>query len=47
LHGPYKLSGDGTFLASMDRLLQMLVRQKRMKLVAQPDDYQPCYQLED
>lgn len=45
LHGPYKLSGDPKFLASMDSLLQMLVREKRMKLVAKAGDYQPCYQL--
>jgi pyrimidine/purine-5'-nucleotide nucleosidase len=47
LHGPYKLSGDRKFLASMDRLLQVLVREKRMKLVAEAADYQPCYQLAD
>jgi pyrimidine/purine-5'-nucleotide nucleosidase len=47
LHGPYKLSGDGTYLASMDRLLQVLVREKRMKLVEDADDYRPCYQLVD
>lgn len=47
LHGPYKLSGDGAFLASMDRLLQVLVREKRMKLVQEADDYRPCYQLVD
>ena len=45
-HGPYKLSGDGRFMASMDRLLQVLVREKRMKL-GEGDDYQPCYQLVD
>jgi predicted Rossmann-fold nucleotide-binding protein len=43
LKGPYQLSGDKTFLSSMDRLLQMLVRQKRMKL--DQEKYQPCYQL--
>lgn len=43
LHGPYQLSGDKKFLSSMDRLLQMLVRQKRMKL--DQKKYQPCYQL--
>lgn len=47
LHGPYKLSGDRKFLTSMDRLLQVLVREKRMKLVEEADDYQPCYQLVD
>jgi predicted Rossmann-fold nucleotide-binding protein len=47
LHGPYKLSGDRKFLAAMDRLLKVMVREKRMKLVAEADDYQPCYQLVD
>jgi len=42
-YGPYKLSGDGKYLASMDRLLQVLVKEKRMKLGEA--DYQPCYQL--
>ncbi|MEZ5503549.1 MAG: nucleotide 5'-monophosphate nucleosidase PpnN [Halioglobus sp.] len=45
LHGPYKLSGEGTFLSSMDRLLQVLVREKRMKLGESAADYKPCYQL--
>ena len=47
LHGPYKLSGDGKFMASMARLLQLLVRDKRMKLVEHAGDYQPCYELVD
>jgi predicted Rossmann-fold nucleotide-binding protein len=47
LHGPYKLSGDARFLTAMDRLLQILVREKRMKLVDRAGDYQPCYQLVD
>jgi len=45
LHGPYKLSGDRKYLSSMDQLLQVLVREKRMKL--HDADYQPCYQLVD
>jgi pyrimidine/purine-5'-nucleotide nucleosidase len=45
LHGPYKLSGDQKYLSSMDQLLQVLVREKRMKL--HDADYQPCYQLVD
>jgi hypothetical protein len=45
-HGAYQLSGDGRFMASMDRLLQVLVREKRMKL-GEGDDYQPCYRLVD
>ena len=43
LHGPCQLSGDKKFLSSTDRLLQMRVRQKRMKL--DQEKYQPCYQL--
>ncbi len=46
-HGPYRLSGDRGFLLSIDRLLNVMVREKRMKLVAQAEDYQPCYQLVD
>jgi pyrimidine/purine-5'-nucleotide nucleosidase len=42
-HGPYKLAGDGRYLASMDQLLQLLVQEKRMKL--SEGDYTPCYQL--
>jgi hypothetical protein len=45
LHGPYRLSGDRAFLSSMDRLLQVLVKEKRMKLG--DDAYKPCYQLVD
>jgi pyrimidine/purine-5'-nucleotide nucleosidase len=45
LHGPYKLSGDGKYLSSMDRLLRVLVKEKRMRLG--DADYQPCYQLLD
>ncbi|MEH6584856.1 MAG: nucleotide 5'-monophosphate nucleosidase PpnN [Halioglobus sp.] len=45
LHGPYLLSGDKQLLASMDRLLRVLVRQQRMKLGEGELDYQPCYQL--
>jgi len=46
-HGPYKLSGDSRLLASMDRLLRVLVRERRMKLGEGEQDYQPCYQLID
>jgi pyrimidine/purine-5'-nucleotide nucleosidase len=42
-HGPYRLSGDRKYLSSLDRLLQVLVKEKRMKLGE--EDYQPCYQL--
>jgi pyrimidine/purine-5'-nucleotide nucleosidase len=44
-YGPYKLSGDRKYLSSLDRLLQVLVKEKRMKLGEA--DYQPCYQLVD
>lgn len=43
LHGPYQLSGDKQFLSSMDRLLQVLVKEQRMLLGE--SDYRPCYQL--
>ncbi len=46
-HGPYKLSGEKKLLSAMDRLLQMLVREQRMKLGEGEEDYQPCYQLID
>lgn len=45
LHGPYKLSGEGKFLSTMDRLLELLVREKRMKIGEGKDTYRPCYQL--
>jgi predicted Rossmann-fold nucleotide-binding protein len=44
-HGPYRLSGDKQFLASMDRMLRLLVQQQRMKLGEDASDYAPCYQL--
>ena len=47
LHGPYKLSGDEKLMSSMDRLLKVLVAQKRMKLGQGAQDYQPCYELVD
>jgi predicted Rossmann-fold nucleotide-binding protein len=46
VHGPYKLSGDRKLLSSMDRLLQMMVRERRMKLGVGERDYQPCYRYE-
>ena len=46
-HGPYKLSGDKGLLSSMDRLLRVLVKEKRMKLGEGERDYQPSYQLID
>ena len=46
-HGPYRLSGDASLMSSIDRLLQILVRDGRMKLGEDANDYQPCYQLAD
>lgn len=46
-HGPYRLSGDANLLSSIDRLLQILVRDGRMKLGEGADDYRPCYLLID
>ncbi len=46
LHGPYKLSGDGAYLASIDRLLRILVKEGRMKLGEGEHEYQPCYELQ-
>lgn len=44
-HGPYKLSGDEKIIASMGGLLQLLVREKRMKLGEGERNHKPCYQL--
>lgn len=46
LHGPYKLSGDGQYLASIDRLLRIMVKEGRMKLGEGENEYQPCYELQ-
>lgn len=44
-HGPYALHGDEQVLLAMDKLLKGLVRDKRMKIVDQCDQYTPCYTL--
>ena len=44
-HGPYALHGDQQVLSAMDKLLQNLVRDKRMKIVARSEHYTPCYTL--
>ncbi|MFV0477830.1 MAG: nucleotide 5'-monophosphate nucleosidase PpnN [Parahaliea sp.] len=44
-HGPYRIHGDSKLMAAIDELLQMMVREKRMKLGEHASDYQPCYQL--
>ncbi len=42
-HGPYRLRGDPQLMAAMDTLLEMMVREKRMKLGEHASDYRPCY----
>ena len=44
-HGPYALHGDQQVLWAMDKLLKGLVRDKRMKIVEQSEQYTPCYTL--
>tara|TARA_R100001480_G_scaffold51123_2_gene64467 strand:- start:19 stop:1371 length:1353 start_codon:yes stop_codon:yes gene_type:complete len=44
-HGPYQLHGDVALLQHMDRLLRLLVKEKRMKLGEGEFDYQPCYRI--
>ena len=46
-HGPYILHGDRPVLSAIDKLLRSLVRDKRMKIVAQSDHYEPCYVLQE
>lgn len=42
--GRFKLSGDPLLMEKMDRLLQSLVQQNRMKLPTEKA-YQPCYEI--
>jgi len=44
-HGPYALHGDNQILSAIDKLLQSLVRDKRMKIVEHSEHYEPCYVL--
>jgi len=44
-HGPYALHGDSQILAAIEKLLQSLTRDKRMKIVEQSKHYTPCYSL--
>jgi len=46
-HGPYVLQGDKTILSAIDKLLESLVRDKRMKIVEQSEHYSPCYVLHE
>jgi len=43
--GPYRLQGESALLAGMDRLLQVMVREQRMKLGEGIGEYQPCYEI--
>ena len=45
LHGPYQLNGEAGLMQAMDRLLRLLVREKRMKLGEGEFDYRPCYRI--
>ena len=42
-HGPFKITGDPSILAELDRTLESFVKQNRMKLSG---EYTPCYVLE-
>lgn len=42
-HGPFELSGDPRIMASLDRLLNAFVEQRRMKI--NHEDYRPCFRL--
>jgi len=44
-HGPYKISGDEVILIEIDKLLRSFIRQKRMKIGMNEDNYAPCYEL--
>lgn len=43
-HGPFIIKGENTMLEDLDQLLQMMIRQKRMKWSG--DQYKPCYHIE-
>jgi len=42
-HGPFELQGDPDIMAALDRLLNFMIEQKRMKIDA--DNYIPSYRL--
>jgi pyrimidine/purine-5'-nucleotide nucleosidase len=44
-HGPYEIRGDEKILAAIDTLLHSFIRQKRMKIGMNEDNYTPCYKL--
>jgi len=44
-HGPYEIRGDEKILAAIDTLLHSFIRQKRMKIGMNEENYTPCYKL--
>jgi len=44
-HGPYEIRGDEKILAAIDTLLHSFIRQKRMKIGMNENNYTPCYKL--
>ncbi|MGV6806845.1 MAG: nucleotide 5'-monophosphate nucleosidase PpnN [bacterium] len=44
-HGPYRIHGDPAILEAMDRLLNMMVSEQRMKIGQGTGVYTPCYRL--
>lgn len=44
-YGPYEIHGDRGIMAAMDGLLELFVREGRMKLGKRVKDYQPCYRV--
>ncbi|SFK14166.1 nucleotide 5'-monophosphate nucleosidase PpnN [Methylophaga sulfidovorans] len=44
-HGPYLLKGDPGIMRAIDNLLNIFVKQQRMKLGQGEGVYQPCYKL--
>lgn len=42
-HGPFELHGDPTILTAVERVLQVMVQEQRMRLPRQA--YEPCYRI--
>ena len=45
-NGPYRITGDKKILACVDKLLRSFIRQKRMKIGMNEENYSPCYELQ-
>ena len=43
-HGPFELRGDRRIIASLGRLLEAFVAERRMR-VSDPNSYVPCYRV--